>query len=340
LSRRKPILVYLPGGESLAKSTKQILGLDWGLIPAEVKYFPDGECKVVLPRGEKFSVRGADTYLIQTPEPDRNRSPQDHFMELVSAVALLTESGACYRTAVIPWYAFACQDKKRQRECLTAKLVADFLEVAGATHIITVDVHNDAIEGFFDRCRCTFNGLYASSLMLAYLDEAIGLLKRKEEFALSAVDSGGSSRILHLAKETGIMPVLPFKVRNYDNGKVAKIIINEEVEGKIAVIFDDMIRSASSIVPTCEALKTKGAKDIYIAATHADFCGEAVALLDKLAQDGVIKKAVFTDSFNISPEFTSNHPWFIKTSLDQMLAQAISSLHLEKPVSGIYLDDK
>lgn len=339
MSRRRPILVYLPGAETLAKKVVRILGIGWKSIPAKINYFADGELKYLLPKGEDNSVRGADTYLMQVPVFGSKRSPQDLFMELVQGLATLTECGAMFRTAVIPWYPFACQDKKRERESLTAKLAADFLSQAGATHVITVDIHNNAIEGFFDRRVCTFNGLFATNLMLRYFNETLEILAKSGDFAVSAVDTGGSGRVIHIAKHTKIMPVLPTKVKDYKTLKPTAIIINEKVGGKIVIIFDDMIRSGGSIAQTAKALKAKGAKNIFLSATHADFCGEAIKTLDELKKNGVIEKAVFTDSFCFPDDFAKAHPWFVQISLDDMLAWTIASLHMEKPVSHIYLDD-
>ena len=339
MSRRRPILVYLPGAKILAEKVVKILGIGWKAIPAEVKYFDDGELKCLLPKGEDNSVRGADTYLAQVPFFGSKRSPQDLFMELVAGLATLTECGATFRTAVIPWYYYACQDKKRQRECLSARLAADFISTAGATHVITIDIHNNATEGFFDRRVCTFNGLFATNLMLRYFNETLGILDGKDRFAVSAVDTGGSSRVIHIAKQTGIMPVLPTKVKDYKTLKPKSIIINENVRGKIVIIFDDMVRSGGSIAETAKALKAKGAKKIYISATHPDFCGQAIEILDELKKNGIIEKAVLTDSFCFPGDFGKNHPWFVQISLDDMLARTIASLHAENPVSNIYLDD-
>lgn len=340
MSKRRPILLHLPGAKALATKTHLLLGKAWQMIPVEVKYFGDGEMKTVLPAGSENSVRGADTYVVQTGDFGYGHSPQDVFFELASAVANLTESGANFRTVVSPWYFYACQDKKRRREPLTARLAADFLMVAGATHVVSVDLHNDAIQGFFDRRQCNFNGLYASWLLLRHLNAQFQIPDHMDEFAISGVDQGSGTRIKYLATHTGLMAVLPAKIKDYQTGKTREIIINEPVNGKNVVVFDDMIRSGGSIVETAKALKAKGAKSIVIAITHADFCGSAIADLDALHRDHLLSLVVCTDSFAFPDDFSQAHPWFYQVSLADMLAETISNLHEERSLSHLYLDDR
>mgnify|MGYP001616283564 CR=1 FL=1 len=271
MPRSKPILLYLPGAKTLAQKTHAILGKAWQLIPFNVRYFDDGELKVFLPMGRENSVRGADAYVMQVVQFGYPHTRQDIFWELLTAVYTLTECSANYRTAITPWYAYACQDKKRMREPITARLAAQCLTDAGATQVITIDPHNDAIECFFDPRYCIFNGLYASELLIQYLQEKYQILERKNDFVASAVDEGGGRRIKHISKHKGLSPVLPTKIRDYETGKVVEVIINEDVSGKIAVVFDDMLRSGNSFIETALALHKKGAQKIILAATHPDF---------------------------------------------------------------------
>jgi len=339
MPRGRPILLYLPGAEKLAKDTHRALGKAWQLIPFEVRYFTDGELKVFLPNGPENSVRGSDAYLFQVVRPDYPRSRQDIFLEMVMAISTLTECSANFRTAVTPWFAYACQDKRRMRECLTARLAADFLTTAGATNVISVDPHTDGIQAFFDRRQCICNGLYASSLLVQYLDEHFQILKEKEKFAASGVDQGGGNRIKHISKHLGLLPVIPTKIKNYQTGKVEEIIINENVRGRIVVIFDDMVRTGGSIIETAKALIQKGADKIIIAAAHANFCGNAISLLDQLHREGILLKAIFTDSFSYPDSFSREHPWFHQISLAELLAETITNIHEQKSVAHVYLDE-
>jgi ribose-phosphate pyrophosphokinase len=342
MSKRRPILVYLPGAEELTGKIHHELGDDWQLIPAQAKYFADGEVKVVLPRGEENSVRGAETYLVQTPSAEYPHSRQDLFFELCSATAALTECDAFYRNVVMPWYHYACQDKPREREPLTAKLAADMLTVSGATRVIAVDVHNDAIKGFFDRRQCGFFGLYASGTLLRCLDSQFHILEEssRDQFAISGVDQGSGNRVKRLAKHTRLMPVLPTKVKNYETNETREVIIREPVAGRTVIIWDDMIRSASTIVETANALKEHGAKNVIMVATHANFCADAVLSLEALWQQGFLLKVLSSDSFHFPEEFTKSHPWFEQVSLAGILAETISNLHAEKSVARVYLDDR
>ncbi|MFA6215658.1 MAG: ribose-phosphate diphosphokinase [Patescibacteria group bacterium] len=338
--RGRPVLLYLPGAEALARKTIATLDKDWQLMPIEVRYFADGEVKTLLPTGDDNSVRGADTFVMQVADPNYPHSRQDTFFELCSALAALTECSAGQRTAVIPWYSYACQDKARRREPVTAKLAADFLTVSGATHVVAVDVHNDAIGAFFNRRQCTFDHLYASGLLVDFLEKQFGLLSQRDNFVISGVDAGGSTRIKHLANHYGLTPVTPTKVKDYGTGQTREIIIQETVAGKTVVVIDDMVRSGSSIVETTKAHMAKGANKVIIAATHADFCGNSLAQLDRLFTEGILLKAVFTDSFNIPDDFAAIHPWFAEVSLYDMLARTISCVHTEQSVGNVRLEEE
>ncbi len=342
MSRRKPILVYLPGAEALAQKIHKEIGKGWQLIPAEVKYFADGELKVVLPRGEENSVRGADTYLVQTPSFSYSHSRQDIFFELCSATAALTECDAFYRNIVSPWYAYACQDKPREREPLTARLAADMLTISGATRVISVDVHNDAVKGFFDRNKCNFFGIYASGTLLRHLNSSYNILdeKNRDNFAISGVDQGSGNRVKRLAKHTQIMPVLPTKIKDYQTNETREIIIREPIEGKIVIIWDDMIRSASTIFETAKALKKNKAEKVIMVATHANFCKNAISKLEFLYKEGFLLKVICTDSFYFPADFLQFHPWFEQVSLAEILAETIYNLHAEKSVARVYADDR
>ncbi len=342
MSKRRPILIYLPGAEMLSRKIHQQLGKNWQLIAAEVKYFADGELKVVLPRGEKNSVRGAETYLVQAISSGYPKSRQDLFFELCSSIAALTECDAFYRNVVIPWYPYACQDKPREREPLTAKLTADMLTVSGATRVIAVDVHNDAIKGFFDRRTCGFFGIYASGTLLRHLQSLYGIMeeKNRDNFAISGVDQGSGNRIKRLAKHTKIMPVLPTKIKDYQTNETTEVIIREPVEGKTIIIWDDMIRSASTIVETARALQKRNATKVIMVATHADFCNDSVQKLSDLFKEGFLEKVICSDSFHFADDFFQSHPWFEQVSLADILAETIYNLHAEKSVARVYADDR
>lgn len=340
MSRRRPILLYLPGAEKLAEAIHQILGENYQLIPVMAHYFTDGELKTLLPKGPEFSVGGADTYLIQTPALDSGRSPQDTFMETITALATLTECRALYRTAIIPWYPYGCQDRRRRRENLTARLAADFLTIAGATQVITVDPHNDAIQGFFNRRECIFEGLFASSVLVEWLDQNYQLLSNRGQFILTTVDLGGNKRVRHIGKKYGLTILEGDKEKDYQTDQATAIQINGELDPKTAIIIDDMVRSGSTIFSAIKTLRTKGVEKIIIVATHANLCGNAVPELDRLFKQGVLLKAVFTDSFSVSPDFLQKHPWFIQTTLANLLASTIKALHNEESVGHVYEEEE
>lgn len=338
-SRGRPILLYLPGGENLAKKIFTFLDEDWKLMPLTPIYQKDGEMKTVLGKGPDNSVREADTFLVQTPQIGEKHSPQDLVMELLFGIDTLAGCGAHKKTIILPWYFYACQDKTRRRENLSASWLARAMTGAGATHVISVDVHNDAIEMAFNRRECTFNHLYTFWTLFEHLEKIFSLSKQPEKFIFSSLDVGGSARVQYISKHTEFKTMTLQKEKDYETAAATTIDVGHDIKGRTAIAIDDMVRSGSTVKAGIPALMKAGAKNVIIAATHADFCGECVDLLDKYHKEGILLKALFTDSFSMPEGFAKDHPWFEEVSLAKILADTVSRLHKGESVAKTYLDE-
>lgn len=339
-NRGRPILLFLPGAERLAREVHSLLGKNWQLMPCEAVYQPDGELKTVLLKGAQHSVREADTFLIQTPAYKSERSPQDLAMEMLFGLDTLTRCCAHKRTAVMPWFPFACQDKPRRRETGSAGMIARALKLFGATHVISFDVHNDAIEMAFLPCECTFNGLYGWWLLHGWLEKNFRINSQPEKFAVSAADVGGGNRIQYIEKHTGLMAVLPSKRKNHDTAEATDVVVTQDVTDRTVIIVDDMVRSGSTIAKAAPALMNAGAKKIIVAATHPNFCKDCVDILDDLHQKEILTAAVFTNSFKFPNDFAAQHPWFAQVSLAKKIAETLDNIHEGKSVADVYLDEE
>lgn len=341
-NRGRPILVFLPTAERLAKKIYDCLdGADggWQLMPAEPIYQGDGEAKVVLPKGIEHSVREADTFLIQTPLIGGDRSPQDLVMELLFGIDTLAGCGARKRTVILPWYFYACQDKTWRREVLSASWLARAMTGAGAQHVISSDVHNDGIEMAFDRRECTFNHLYTWWTMFRHLEEMFKISEHPDQYIFTAVDVGGSARINYIGRHTGLATMIAPKRKDHDAARATAVDVDQRIDGLTAVIVDDMLRSGSTVEQAIPALMDAGAKDVIVVATHPNFCKGCVGLLDGYHEQGVLKTALFTDSIALPGGFAADHPWFQEVSQAPMLADAISCIHEGKSVGAAYLDE-
>lgn len=337
IPRGRPIVLCLPGAEKLVEKIGQLLP-EWQLMVAEVEYFTDGEVKVCIPAGKKNTVRGSDIYIIQVQQYASPRSRQDVFMELCMAVATSAECGARYRTVVSPWFPYGCQDRRRRREPLSARLTADFLTAAGATNVFALDPHNDATQGFFDRRLCNFDGLFSSSLMISYLDREFKILTKKDDFRVATADLGGSKRVKHIHKRTGLKILTGYKDKDYESSQATGVQINGSVEDKTVIIWDDMARTGSTLKVTVAALARQGLKRLIFVAPHADFCGDCVKIFDDLYNGGhgVLGEAIFTDSFSFPTGFDRDHPWFVQITQAEMLADTMLNLHSEGSISHVY----
>lgn len=297
----------------LAKKICDFLKIPLG--QAEVTRFNDGEIFVKI----KENVRGRDVFIVQPTCPPQN----DNLMELLILIDAMRRASADRITAVIPYYGYARQDRKDQpRVPITAKLVANLITAAGADRVLTMDLHADQIQGFFD---IPVDHLYAAPVFIEYFKT-----KKLKNLIVMSPDVGGIKSARALAKRIGVdFGVVDKRRINASRTEVMNVL--GDVEGKVVVIVDDMATTAGSLTEAAKAIQKRGAKEIYAAVTHPVLCGPA---LDRV-KASPLKEMVVSDSIPIRDKKASKK---IKVlSVAQLLGEAIHRIHNSESVSSLFV---
>lgn len=297
----------------LALDICKTLGIKLG--KAEVKSFSDGEICVDI----QESVRGMDIFVVQSMSMPCN----DNLMELLIMLDALKRASSMSITAVIPYYGYARQDRKvAPRTPISAKLVADLVEVAGATRVLCVDLHAGQIQGFFN---IPVDNLFATPLLLDYIRENFD-----DEIVIVSPDAGGVERARAFAKRLDAGLAIIDKRRPAAN--IAEIMnIIGEVEGKTAILLDDMIDTAGTVTLAAEALKTQGAKKIHVCCTHAVLSGPANERIEK----SPIDRLVLTDTIARREEIKTEKIIYLKSG--PLIGEAIKRIHFGESVSSLFV---
>ncbi|TNF45312.1 ribose-phosphate pyrophosphokinase [bacterium] len=290
--------------------------LDESLGNAVVRDFSDGEIMVEISE----NIRGADIFVIQSTSSPGNKN----LMELLILIDALKRASAWRITAVIPYFGYARQDRKvTPRAPITAKLVADLITVAGANRVLTMDLHAGQIQGFFD---IPVDHLYAAPVLLSYLKKL-----RLKEVVVVSPDAGGVERARAFAKRLKAGLAIIDKRREGPNVSRAMNIIGD-VDGKAAIVVDDMIDTGGTLIQGLDALKEAGAGPIFACATHPVFSGPAI----KRLSESVAEKIIVTDSIPLGPEANGCEK-IIQLSVDELLSEAIRRIHNDESVSSLFV---
>lgn len=250
--------------KKLAQDICKVLGVK--LADASLDTFSDGEIRVKI----NENVRGHDVFVIQATSYPSN----DYLMELLIMIDALKRASAQRITAVLPYFGYARQDRKDQpRVPITAKLVANLLTIAGADRVLTVDLHAGQIQGFFD---IPLDHLFAFTIFTEYIKK----LKLGKDLVVVSPDVGGIKTARAYAKRLKSNLAIVDK-RRVNDEKAEAMHIMGDVKGKHAVIVDDMVATAGSLVEAVEAIKKAGAKDVYATITHPVLCGPALERIKK-----------------------------------------------------------
>jgi ribose-phosphate pyrophosphokinase len=293
--------------------------LDRPLSRAEVGRFSDGEIQVEISE----NVRGLDTFIIQSTSPDANTN----LMELLIMTDALKRASSGSITAVIPYYGYARQDRKvAPRVPITAKLVADLIEAAGATRVVSMDMHAGQIQGFFN---VPFDHLYAAPVLLDHMRRRFD--GRAENVVIVSPDAGGVERARAYSKRLGSTLGIVDKRRTQAN--VAEIMnVIGDVEGKVAVLLDDMIDTAGTLTQAANALVDKGASRVFAYATHAVLSGPAVDRIQK----SPIEEVVVTDTIAPGPGVAACKKIRV-LSVAGLLAEAMRRIHSADSLSSLFV---
>lgn len=311
-------IVLVSGSSNQTLSNKISEFLDVALVDPQLRRFANGEifCEI-----EK-NVRGADVYLIQTLTAPVN----DNLMELLVMMDALKRASAASITAVIPHYGYSRQDRKASpRTPISAKLVADLITVAGASRVITMDLHAGQIQGFFN---IPFDNIFASPVILDYIKKNIDLTN----LTLVSPDAGGVERCRWYAKRLSTDIAMIDKRRTGPNVAKAMNIVGD-VDGKDVIIVDDMIDTAGTLVEAAKTLKAKGANKIYSFATHGVFSPPAAQRIKDTVE---LEKVIVTDTVPL-PEECKNIDKIEVLSTADILSKAIHRTFNHDSVSSLFI---
>jgi len=271
----------------------------------KINVFSDGEFQ---PSFEE-TVRGNELFIIQS-----TYAPADNLMELLMLIDAAKRASAKHIIAVIPYFGYARQDRKdKPRVPIGAKLVANLLMAAGINRIITMDLHADQIQGFFD---VPVDHMYASSIFVPHLRDL-----KLQNLTIASPDTGGTRRAASYAKFLDTDFVICYKQRSKPN-EVGKMVVIGEVENRDIVLVDDIIDTAGTLCKAAAALIEKGAKEVYATATHAVFSGEAINRIN----NSVLQEVVVTNTIALAPEAEKVSKIKV-VSIAPLISEAIKIIH-------------
>jgi ribose-phosphate pyrophosphokinase len=304
----------LNSNPALAQEIAEFIGVELG--KCSVTRFSDGEVQINI----EESIRGCDVYIVQSTSGPVN----EHLMELLIMIDALKRASAKTINVVIPYYGYARQDRKaRAREPITAKLVANLLETAGTTRLITLDLHEPQIQGFFD---FPIDHLMGVPILGQYFQEK-GL--NKDEIVIVSPDHGGVTRARKLADRLKAPIAIIDKRRPRPNvSEVMNIVGN--VDGKIAILIDDIIDTAGTITLAANAISESGAKEVYACCTHPVLSGPAMERIES----SNIKELVVTNSIALAPEKKTDK--VVELSVAPLIGEAIIRVHEDQSVSTLF----
>ncbi|WP_372508853.1 ribose-phosphate diphosphokinase [Pseudalkalibacillus decolorationis] len=302
----------LNSNEGLAEEITEHIGVNMG--KCSVTRFSDGEIQINI----EESIRGGEVYIIQSTSSPVN----EHIMELLIMIDALKRASAKTINVVIPYYGYARQDRKaRSREPITSKLVANLLETAGATRVITMDLHAPQIQGFFD---IPVDQLLGVPILANFFEG-----KHLDDIVVVSPDHGGVTRARKMADRLKAPIAIIDKRRPRPNvAEVMNIVGN--IEGKTAIIIDDIIDTAGTITLAANALIESGATDVYACCTHPVLSGPAIERIE----NSKIKELVVTNTISLSEEKMSEK--ITQLSVAQLLGEAIIRVHEQQSVSKLF----
>jgi len=301
----------------LAAEIAQHLGTQLG--SAHVGRFSDGEVTVEIGQ----NVRARDVFIIQSTCAPTN----ENLMELIIMVDALKRASAARISAVIPYFGYARQDRRPRssRVPISAKVVANMLQAVGVSRVLTMDLHADQIQGFFD---IPVDNIYASPVLLGDLRQ-----KNYDDLLVVSPDVGGVVRARALAKQLGCDMAIIDKRRPKANVSEVMHVIGD-IEGRNCVIMDDMIDTAGTLVKAAEVLKERGAKNVYAYCTHPIFSGPAI---DRIAKGEALDEVVVTNTIPLS-QAAQACPKIRQLSVAPLMAETIARIASGESVMSLFAE--
>jgi ribose-phosphate pyrophosphokinase len=306
-----PLLVFSGNANKpLAERICGYLGVPLG--DAQVGRFPDGETSVKI----QADVRGADVFVVQSTCAPVN----DYLMELLIMIDALKRASAARITAVIPYFGYARQDRKDEgRVPISAKLVANLIQASGAHRVLTIDLHAAQIQGFFD---IPLDHLYALRIFAKYVKKL-----ELSDLVVASPDVGGMKTAYQYARRLNAgLAVVDKRRTSAENVEMGFVI--GDVEDKNVILVDDLIATGGTIAKAAGLLRDKGAREVYIMATHAVFCGRAVEKL----RAAPVKEIIVTDTIPVTAQIERLNA----LSVAELLGEAVHRIHTNKSVSLLF----
>ncbi len=311
-------LILVSGSSTLTLSKQISTFLNISLVDPQITRFANGEVYFQISK----NVRGADVFVIQSIcAPGIN----DVLMELLIILDALKRASAASIVAVIPHYGYSCQDRKvNPRTPISAKLVADLLTVAGATRVITMDLHTGQIQGFFN---IPFDNIYSAPVILDYLKK----ISLTNPICVSP-DAGGTERARHYAKKLNCDIAMIDKRRTAANVAIAMSVVGN-VKDKDCIIVDDIIDTAGTLIEAVKTLKEKGARNVIVCATHPVFSGKAFERI-KACED--LTEVIVTDTIPLSSQWGTLSKVKV-VSIGEILGKVIRYTFEDDSVSSLFV---
>ena len=314
----KRLMVFAgTSSKALGQRIADRLGIELGDVV--IKQFSDGEVYVRFDE----SIRGADIFLVQSTSTPVN----DSLMELLIMINAAKLASAHRITAVMPWYGYSRQDKKSSpREPITARLVAQLLEAAGVDRVLTMDLHAGQIQGFF---QIPVDHMTATPILADHFSERQFAGDFPEGLVVVSPDAGRATLAIHFAEKLGARLAVLAKQRPDHNEAEITFLIGD-VDGKAALLIDDMIDTAGTLCAGAAVVKKAGATKVLAAATHGIFSGQAFSRLE----DSVIEEIVVTDTIDVEDGSAGGKVQVL--SVDRILADTVHNVFCDESVSEIF----
>ncbi len=306
-------LISGKNSSKILRAISEYLGLE--ICEHEVTRFKDGEIRVQI----KESVRGHDVFIIQSTEP-----PADNLLELLLLIDAVKRASAKRITAVIPYFGYARQDRKDQpRVPISAKLIANLIQVAGASRVLALDLHADQIQGFFD---IPVDNLYATPVFKEYFGDL-----DPDKYIVVAPDVGATKRARAVARRLGDLPIALIDKRRPEPNKAEVMNVIGNVEHKRCLIVDDIIDTGNTLVEAAKSLIEKGAEEVKAVSTHALFSDNCIERI----KASPLKEVVVTDSVSKVNNIADNKIKIL--SVAPLIGDAIVRIHEEQSVSSLFI---
>jgi ribose-phosphate pyrophosphokinase len=297
-------------GEAIAQNLSVPLGR------AHLARFSDGEVWFQI----HDNVRGADVFVVQPTCSPVN----EHLMEMLLMLDAFKRASAARLTAVIPYYGYGRQDRKdKPRVPISAKLVADLLQTAGADRVLTMDLHAAQIQGFFD---IPVDHLFAAAVIIEYVQQL-----KLPDLVVVSPDAGGVERARAYAKRLDASLAIVDKRRDQPNVAEVHNVIGD-VSGRTALVVDDMVDTAGTLTKVAEALKAAGAREVLASCSHPVLSGHAIERIEKSS----LARLITTDSIPLGPEKLKNGR-IVVLGVAGLLSRAIKNIHEETSVTSLFV---